>query len=350
MGKLLIYIGILLVSLPAISQTVTTAVPFLDINPDVRSAALGNTGVASSPDVWSAFTNPARYAFAKERAGVAFSYLPWMKHMVDGQHLFALAGYYQVDENSAISLGARYFTFPDFIFTDEEGEITGKTSPADWALDVAYSRRFGGHWSLAFALRYIHSGIGDEAEGMDKLKDDGAIAGDLSVYYVSAMQFSGGEGHWRAGLQIANVGSKISAYGAEAYLPATLKLGGVADLMIDGKHGVMLAVEFSRLLVEGNSAFKDNSVLANIAGSFSNRALLKSVVWKVGAEYDFRGMVAGRIGYHHESEMYGDRTYFTLGAGGKYAGFSLDAAYLFPCGDSDAPYKNTWRIGIGYCF
>lgn len=95
---------------------------------------------------------------------------------------------------------------------------------------------------------------------------------------------------------------------------------------------------------------KDNSVMANVFGSFGNYALLKSVAWSAGAEYEWKKTVAGRIGYYHESEEYGDRCYFTLGAGARWKGFLLDASYLLPTGDSEAPYKNTWRVGIGYCF
>ena len=350
MKKLILYtlLTCLAGALPA--QQVTTGVPFLTVNPDVRSSGMGNAGVAARPDVWSAFTNAARYAFLDEKAGAVFSYTPWMKELVDGQNLYALAAFYRIDPKSAVSVSGRFFTIPEFMFWDHEGNVLGTTTPSEYAVDVAYSRRFSEHFSAALAVRYIHSGIGDQVEGVEELEAAGAVAGDISLYYTSAAKFFGHDGGWRLGLQLANLGSKISAYGADTYLPATLRLGAGADMQLCQNHRVALALDFSRLLVEGNTAFKDNGVLANISGSFGNKAFLKSVVWSVGAEYDWKDMISGRIGYNHESEMYGDRQYFTLGAGGKAFGIALDLSYLFPAAGGDAPYKNTWRAGISYCF
>ena len=45
-------------------NTITTAVPFLMIGPDSRSGALGDAGVALSPDANSLHWNPAKMAFA----------------------------------------------------------------------------------------------------------------------------------------------------------------------------------------------------------------------------------------------------------------------------------------------
>ena len=40
-------------------NTITTAVPFLLIGPDSRSGAMGDVGVATSPDAYSLHWNPA---------------------------------------------------------------------------------------------------------------------------------------------------------------------------------------------------------------------------------------------------------------------------------------------------
>ena len=44
-------------------NTITTAVPFLTIAPDSRSGALGDAGVALTPDGAAMAWNPARMAF-----------------------------------------------------------------------------------------------------------------------------------------------------------------------------------------------------------------------------------------------------------------------------------------------
>ena len=42
---------------------IQTAVPFLTIAPDSRAGALGDAGVATSPDLFSTHWNPAKFAF-----------------------------------------------------------------------------------------------------------------------------------------------------------------------------------------------------------------------------------------------------------------------------------------------
>ena len=44
-------------------KAITTAVPFLSISPDARHAALGDAGVATSPDANSTYWNAAKLVF-----------------------------------------------------------------------------------------------------------------------------------------------------------------------------------------------------------------------------------------------------------------------------------------------
>src|SRR5690606_41477269 len=54
-------------------NTITTAVPFLLIAPDSRHGALGDAGVASSPDANSMHWNPSKMAFIEKEMGVSRS-------------------------------------------------------------------------------------------------------------------------------------------------------------------------------------------------------------------------------------------------------------------------------------
>ena len=47
----------------ATQNTITTAVPFLNIGPDARSGGMGELGAATEPDAISQHWNPAKYAF-----------------------------------------------------------------------------------------------------------------------------------------------------------------------------------------------------------------------------------------------------------------------------------------------
>src|ERR1700679_3859549 len=46
---------------------IPTAVPFLNISPDSRSGAMGDAGVALSPDVNANFWNPSKLTFLEDK-------------------------------------------------------------------------------------------------------------------------------------------------------------------------------------------------------------------------------------------------------------------------------------------
>ena len=92
-------------------NVVTTAVPFLRISPDARAGGMGDLGVATSPDANAQFYNVAKYAFATQPSGIGVTYTPWLKDLgLNDVYLASLAGYYQLDEDQAISGSLRYFS------------------------------------------------------------------------------------------------------------------------------------------------------------------------------------------------------------------------------------------------
>jgi hypothetical protein len=59
-------------------RVITTAVPFLNFAPDSRHSAMGDVGVATSPDANSAHWNAGKLAFIKDNSGFSLSYSPWL--------------------------------------------------------------------------------------------------------------------------------------------------------------------------------------------------------------------------------------------------------------------------------
>ena len=90
-------------------NTITTAVPFLLIAPDSRSGAMGDVGVATSPDANSMHWNPAKLAFTSEDIGASISYVPWLRALVPDINLSYITGYKKLDDNQAVGLEMRYF-------------------------------------------------------------------------------------------------------------------------------------------------------------------------------------------------------------------------------------------------
>ena len=84
----LIVVCMLLITPLAMAQTVTgadttfrpitTAVPFLTISPDARHAAMGDAGVATTPDANAAYWNPAKLVFIDKAYGGSLSFTPWL--------------------------------------------------------------------------------------------------------------------------------------------------------------------------------------------------------------------------------------------------------------------------------
>jgi len=62
-------------------NVVTTAVPFLRISPDARGGGMGETGIATNPDVNSAFWNLAKTSFNESKGGIGLTYTPWLRKL-----------------------------------------------------------------------------------------------------------------------------------------------------------------------------------------------------------------------------------------------------------------------------
>src|SRR3712207_4005168 len=101
----------------------TTGVTSLGITPDARGASMGDLCVATDPDVNSQFWNPSKYAFAYSQGGVALSYTPWLRKIVNDIYLANLTGYYKIGsgDNQAVSASLRYFSLGEIQMTEQGG-------------------------------------------------------------------------------------------------------------------------------------------------------------------------------------------------------------------------------------
>ena len=71
-------------------RPIITAVPFLLISPDSRGSAMGETGVATSPDANSVHWNNAKLAFIDKKYGFGLSYVPWLGKIVDDRSILMI--------------------------------------------------------------------------------------------------------------------------------------------------------------------------------------------------------------------------------------------------------------------
>ena len=83
MTRFLLLASLALVAVPAIAQqapeeiVLTTAVPFLQIEPDSRASGMGMAGVAVADNAYAPFWNPAGLA-GQEGTEVSFTHAPWL--------------------------------------------------------------------------------------------------------------------------------------------------------------------------------------------------------------------------------------------------------------------------------
>ena len=179
----------------------------------------GDVGVATDPDVHSQYWNPAKYPFTISRAGFAINYTPWLRKLTTGIALLDAAGYIRLGDYRALSASLRYFTLGEV-----QAEENMSVKPYELGVDVAYSRMLSEKFSAAVALRYIYSDISGHYD--DSSEPGSAFAADIAMYYNTYVMMGQRECQLAWGLNINNIGSKIS-YGDDRsfFIPTNLRLG-----------------------------------------------------------------------------------------------------------------------------
>ena len=354
---------------------VNTSVTSQTIAPDARAAGMGDVGVATDPDVNSQYWNPAKYPFTISRAGVALNYTPWLRQLVNDMDLAYLSGYYRIGEHSAVSGSLRYFSMGEVFLADQidnAGQVAGNAmtiNPYEMSLDVAYSLMLSEKFSIAAGVRWIYSDL--TFDFADDTSPGSAFAADLACYYQDYVVLGERECQLGLGLNISNIGSKISFGGDNHsyFIPTNMRLGASLMIPVDEYNRFTIAADANKLLVptypkqeEGESTEEyqqrmedDYWNVSSISGIFKSfgdapngfKEELEEINWSVGAEYTYHDKFSLRAGYHHESENKGNRKYFTAGAGFRMNVFSLDAAYVIATAKSN-PLDQTLRFTLTF--
>ncbi|MFN5324403.1 MAG: type IX secretion system outer membrane channel protein PorV [Bacteroidota bacterium] len=355
-------------------NTITTSVPFLIISPDARAGGMGDAGVASSADVNSIHWNPAKLAFMEQKMSFGVSYTPWLRKLVPDINLAYVSFGKVLKGDQAVGASLRYFSLGDITFTDATGVEIGQFNPSEFAFDVAYSRKLSENISGGMALRYINSNLtGGVLVDNNQTKAGQSVAADISAYYTSEIEIGKKDAIFSLGMNISNIGSKISytETGRKDFIPINLRLGPSIKFLLNEYNEIALLVDFNKLLVptppiydptqqsNGNSVIvfgenPDVSVAQGIFQSFNDapnggKEELQEINIASGLEYWYDKQFAFRAGYFHEHQNKGNRKYFTLGAGLKYSVFGLDFAYLIPT-DQRNPLENTLRFTLVFDF
>ncbi len=358
----------------------------LAIAPDARAGGMGDIGAASDPDVNSQYWNPAKYPFCISRAGISLNYTPWLRQLTSDIDLANITGYYRLGDYDALSSSLRYFSLGEvYESLDEDAQ---SFRPYEMAIDLAYSRMLSETFSAGVALRFIYSDLAYKGEGSDALKPASAFAADIALYHNGYINLGGHESQLGWGLNVSNIGSKLSydSGNTSEFIPTNLRLGTSLLVPFDEYNTLSISADANKLLVptrptmdqyvkhmvsteggeskdyekdyggyrtwlEGEGYF-NVSPISGIFKSFHDapngfKEEMQEIQWSVGLEYSYNNQFFLRGGYHYEHPNKGNRTYYTVGAGFKMNVFSLDAGYVISTAQSN-PLDQTLRFSLAF--
>lgn len=378
-AKTIVFCSLFLLPSLVMSQTTGTntivtqnrEVPFLNLTPDSRSGALGDAGVAISPDVNANYWNPAKLAFLENNNDLSISYSPWLRQLIPDYSLSYVSYAHKVDERNSIGASLRYFNYGSVPLSDDQANSQGTFNPYEFSLNGSFARKFGDELSLALTMGFIHSSFSTAASsGSGQTGRAGnSVAGGVSLFYSKETQEFGNDCIFSFGTNISNIGTKISYNnnGASYFLPANLKIGAANTINLDDYNQLTVTLDLNKLLVptppirDGNGNIiqgKDDnvSVPAGIFGSFSDApggfsGTLKEFTLSPGVEYLYNQQFALRMGYFYENPNNPDNAfsggahYLTLGVGFKYNDYNFDFSYIVASQQNSA-LANTLRFTL----
>lgn len=353
-------------------RVITTGVPFLLISGDARASGMGDMGVATAPDTYSQQWNPAKYAFAIDKQGVAISYTPYLRELVTDINLGSLTYYNRLNERSAIAGSLRYFSLGEIELRQTIDETPTTVKPNELALDFGYSLKLSERIAMAVTGRFISSNLQIPTGSSGDAGAANTFGVDISAYYQSEeIPYNNFDGRWRAGMNISNIGPKLKYddAGQENFIPTNFRAGGGFDFILDFDNKISALVEVNKLLVPTPQDFNNNGEIdaddrdeyndiSSFGAIFSSwgdapdgfSEELKEFTWAIGAEYWYQDSFSFRAGYFNESEDKGFRKFATIGAGFKYNITTIDVSYLFSTSQTQNPLEGTLRFSLAFNF
>lgn len=343
-------------------QSIQTAVPFLRIVPDARSGAMGDVGLAISPDANAVHFNASKLVFAEDDLGISATYTPWLRALgISDVYLAYLSAYKQIDNRQTLSFGLRYFSLGDISFTDINAVPIGTGRPNEFEINVGYARQLGPNIAMGINPKFIYSNLatGQMLNGLE-LEPGLAAATDLSFTYQKEIKATGKPSELRLAAAISNLGTKISYTRSitKDFLPANLGIGAAWTLQLDQFNSLTIATDINKLLVptpNDSTAFRDLSMFSAALKSFGDAPggageEFRELMYSVGLEYWYDKQFALRAGYYSEDRYKGNRKFFTMGIGLKYHILGLNVSYVVHTTSQQSPLDDTLRFSLLFNF
>ncbi len=369
-------------------NAITTAMPFLGINADSRSGAMGDAGTALSPNANSMFWNTAMLNFSDKKAEIGLSYVPWLRQLTNDIHLSYLAGFYRFGRHT-VAGSLRYFSLGEITFTSGDGSVIRKDKPSEFEVGFGYAFKLSDRSSIGVNGKFAYSNLtgGLPVEGTQTKAGVAGIADISYAYRNEDIQWFGVNGVYAFGVNIQNIGNKIqySQLARRDFLPQALKIGNAYTAKVDKYNSVTVSFDIQKLLVPSPAIYtqsgeivsgksNDVGVIAGMVQSFYDapgtpvkddngdyvqnadgsyqiekgskfKEELREYNLAGGLEYWYNNLFALRAGYFHEAYSKGGRQFFTAGFGIQYNMFAFDFSYLMALKRNN-PLANTLRFSL----
>lgn len=364
--------GLMLLGSPAQGQVGMSAVPFLNIEPDARSSALGNTGVTRLESAHAAFWNPALLGFQQE-GWLSLSHSNWLPAFGNRYFHDHLNISNPLNDRHAVAAHVTYLNLGSQTATDDQGNALGEFGNYELAAGLSYGYRLSRTWALGAGVRYIHSnlGAGQFSDGA-AIQAGRSLSADLGAFWQGPQwETSSHSGQLRWGIALSNLGPGIT-YMADQNrhsLPTNFRTGLSYEAWMSGSdtHRLIGSFDVNKGMarMEENISGNDTTYVAmsslrtlwrswgsvDVAdgNGLSSLSLSEQFTYSLGLEYWFQNMLALRLGYHYEHPLNGDREFLTLGTGLRYGRLGFDFSYLHALKE-DHPMANTLRLTAKLAF
>lgn len=351
-----------LLAAPATAQIVqTTAVPFLQIEPDSRAAGMGMTGVGVADNASALYWNPAGLA-GQTGSEVSFTHAPWLPALGADLSYEYLAGKHTVDGIGTFAGHLTYLNLGEQERTDAQGNVLGTFKSYDLAVGASYGTNITETLSVGTGLRLIYSNLagGVEVEGQET-RAGVAVGVDLGLLWSPNVGDGKVEPH--IGFNLANMGPSIQYSDSEQAdpIPTNLRFGGSVDVNLDDFNKITWALDLNKLLVDRNEDGSYASFLSAIFSSWGpievdlnpndgeanpeSVGVLRQLTLGTGLEYWYSDLFALRTGYFYEDPANGNRKFLTFGAGLRYSLVGVDLSYIYAL-EENSPLAEQIRFSV----
>ena len=341
---------------------------FLRIEPDSRSAGMGNAGVAVADNANAMFWNPSGLAF-QNNTQVGITHANWLPEFDAGLFYEYLVGTYHVDGVGTFGANVTYLNLGSIERRDAQGNSLGEYNSYELAVGVSYGYRVSDRLGLGTSLRTIYSKLAPS----DNKGDSGTaatVAGDLSALYRTApFTLGGSQATFSAGANLANMGGRMQYRDVKQALPMNLRFGYALTVDFDEYNSLTFANDFNKELVNvqeqvsgEDTTYVGDPFYEALFSSWGTArgqqgaddevaelSLVEQFTVGAGVEYWYSDLFALRTGYFYEDPDNGNRQFLNFGAGLRYNIVGVDISYIYTL-EEDSPLANTLRFSLLFEF